>query len=184
MLDRRTGKPVFVEQESAVPASTLLGEHVALLAPHSPLRFMLTGLREKDMWDAASFDQLYCRIDSQSVRNQRTYGRPGQAQLPGAIAAADPRTGSASERIGMARFASNSLPSYPSRSPWVWRSWAGNSSRPAGVAFYGCTLDYYLPADTVCMHTMSRPVPTWGRAACLRAARRRPFVTGPVGGKW
>lgn len=75
MLDRRTGKPVFVEQESAVPASTLLGEHVALLAPHSPLRFMLTGLREKDMWDATPFDQLYCRIDSQSVRYQRTYSR-------------------------------------------------------------------------------------------------------------
>jgi quinoprotein glucose dehydrogenase len=81
VLDRRTGKPVFPVEETAVPASTLPGEQAAPRQPHSALSFMPPPLQEKDMWGATPFDQLMCRIDFRSMRYQGPYTPPSTQRV-------------------------------------------------------------------------------------------------------
>lgn len=75
MLDRRTGKPVAEVDERDAPQGALEGDWTARTQPWSTGMPQLTKmhLKEKDMWGATMFDQLYCRIKFKELRNDGPY---------------------------------------------------------------------------------------------------------------
>lgn len=69
VLDRRTGEPVIPVEERPVPTEGALeGQRVAPTQPYSALSVGTERLRERDMWGATIFDQLYCRIQFKRMR--------------------------------------------------------------------------------------------------------------------
>lgn len=80
ILDRRTGKPLTPVVERKVPAGKIPGETYAPTQPFSvgfPSPLGQDPLREKDMWGATPFDQLWCRIRFKSARYTGRYTSPG-----------------------------------------------------------------------------------------------------------
>lgn len=77
VLDRRTGKPIFLVRESPVPStSPVQGEMMSPTQPGSALSFMPPPLTGKDMWGATPFDELVCRIELHSMRYAGPYTPP------------------------------------------------------------------------------------------------------------
>ncbi|MGQ1397661.1 membrane-bound PQQ-dependent dehydrogenase, glucose/quinate/shikimate family [Acinetobacter baumannii] len=63
VLDRRNGKPVVPVEQRSVSTNAMPGMKVAPTQPYSAISVGTEPLKEKDMWGATVFDQLYCRIE-------------------------------------------------------------------------------------------------------------------------
>jgi quinoprotein glucose dehydrogenase/quinate dehydrogenase (quinone) len=88
ILDRRTGKPLTEVVERAVPQGSVPGESYAPTQPYSSgfPSFSPPALRERDMWGATAFDQLWCRIRYRSLDYRGKFTPPslrGTLQYPG-----------------------------------------------------------------------------------------------------
>lgn len=68
VLDRRDGKPVVPVEQRPVATDAMSGMKVAPTQPYSAISVGTDPLKEKDMWGATIFDQLYCRIEFKKMR--------------------------------------------------------------------------------------------------------------------
>lgn len=68
VLDRRDGKPVVAVEQRPVATDAMEGMKVAPTQPYSAISVGTEPLKEKDMWGATIFDQLYCRIEFKKMR--------------------------------------------------------------------------------------------------------------------
>jgi quinate dehydrogenase (quinone) len=70
LLDRRDGKPLAKVEERPAPQEKQPGDDVAPTQPWSVGMPQIAPmeLREKDMWGATMFDQLYCRVEFRKLR--------------------------------------------------------------------------------------------------------------------
>ncbi len=76
LLDRATGKPLAEVQERAAPQAVMAGDApAAATQPWSVGMPQVANLqlREKDMWGATLFDQLYCRIKFKQLHYDGPY---------------------------------------------------------------------------------------------------------------
>ena len=76
VLDRRNGKPVLPVTEVAAPKGAAKGDFTAATQPRSQLSFDPPALKERNMWGAAMFDQLACRISFRQLRYEGRYTPP------------------------------------------------------------------------------------------------------------
>ncbi|MEO1041024.1 MAG: PQQ-binding-like beta-propeller repeat protein [Pseudomonadota bacterium] len=86
LLDRRNGEPVHPTPEVAVPQSPAEGEYLSPTQPKSPLPHFHPVLRERDMWGLTPIDQMLCRIEYHTMRNEGLFTPPvtggGSLQFP------------------------------------------------------------------------------------------------------
>lgn len=68
VLDRRDGKPIVAVKQKPVATDTVSGMKVAPTQPYSAISVGTDPLKEKDMWGATIFDQLYCRVEFKKMR--------------------------------------------------------------------------------------------------------------------
>jgi len=78
VLDRRTGEPVVPVTEVPAPQGAVEGDFTASTQPVSDLSFMPEPLTGAKMWGVSMFDQLYCRIQFQSMRYEGRYTPPSE----------------------------------------------------------------------------------------------------------
>ncbi len=86
VLDRRTGKPLLPIEEVAAPQGASKGDFTAPSQPKSALSFDPPRLRERDMWGATMFDQLWCRVAFHRLRYEGRFTPPstrGSLVYPG-----------------------------------------------------------------------------------------------------
>ncbi len=86
VLDRRTGEPIVPVQEVPAPQGAIADDHTEPTQPVSDLTYMPDPVEERDMWGVSMFDQLYCRIQYQSLDYEGRYTPPslnGTLQHPG-----------------------------------------------------------------------------------------------------
>jgi len=92
VLDRRTGKPLIPITETPVPQGAAPGDRTSPTQPVSALNFNPPRVRERDMWGATPYDQLWCRIDFRSLRYDGAFTPPseqGTLVFPGNFGAFD-----------------------------------------------------------------------------------------------
>jgi len=92
VLDRQTGKPLIPIAETPVPQGAAPGDHTSPTQPVSALNFNPPRVRERDMWGATPYDQLWCRIDFRSLRYDGAFTPPseqGTLVFPGNFGAFD-----------------------------------------------------------------------------------------------
>ncbi len=76
LLDRATGKPLAQVEERAAPQAVMLGDApAAATQPWSVGMPQVASLemREKNMWGATMFDQMYCRIQFKKLHYEGPY---------------------------------------------------------------------------------------------------------------
>ena len=79
VLDRRTGKPLTRVEERAVPQGAAQGDWTAPTQPYSTgMPDVAAGppLNERDMWGLTPIDQLWCRIQFNSLRYEGEFTPP------------------------------------------------------------------------------------------------------------
>ncbi|KPB14451.1 Quinate/shikimate dehydrogenase [Pyrroloquinoline-quinone] [Pseudomonas savastanoi] len=90
LLNRETGVPISRVEERPVPQGNVPGERYSPTQPFSVDMPSIGNqtLKESDMWGAAAFDQLMCRIAFKGMRHEGVYTPPGldpALQFPGSL---------------------------------------------------------------------------------------------------
>lgn len=106
ILDRRTGKPLTEVEERPVARGTIPSERYSPTQPFSTGFPNMTPapLREKDMWGATVFDQLWCRIRYRQLDYRGKFTPPstrGTLQYPGNFGVVDWGSVSIDEKRGL-----------------------------------------------------------------------------------
>jgi len=115
VLNRETGKPIHPVTDVAVPQSGKVPEErLAATQPFSNSlpSFRNPEVRESDMWGITPLDQLWCRIQFQSMRFEGTMTPPGTTEFlmsPGYIGGMNWGSGSVDPERGVIVFNSTKL---------------------------------------------------------------------------
>jgi len=174
VLDRRSGQPVFPVREVAAPQGAASGDHTAPTQPVSAISFEPPQLRERDMWGATMFDQLWCRIAFHSLRYEGRFTPPstqGSLINPGNFGvfnwgsiAVDPVRGIAFTTPAVLAFTSQLVPRTDDSSLLVQDDGRPSGSLPAlnenfGAPFASKMKPFVSPLGVPCQS------PPWGTVA-------------------
>lgn len=187
-LDRRNGQPIFPVHETAVPQSTVPGEHTSATQPFPTPGLRLAAVEPlRQVWGFTAADRAACRKEIAGLRNEGIFTPPslrGSLLIPGDFggmawggAAVDPETGLLYLNVNRWPRTVVLIPrdKYPSeqRTRYSGQGWEDGSQ--AGAP-YGMERRFLLAAD----ETPCTP-PPWGTLTAVHYDTGRISWSVPLG---